>query len=293
MKHRACLAGVTVGDGVEVAVMGALNVSPESFYGGSVMTGADELVRAADAMARAGAALIDVGAMSTAPYLSTRISECEEAERLAWGVSLLVDKVDVPVSADTSRARPARAALDAGARVINDVTGLSGDSDLARVVAAAGAGLIAMASERPVMGPQGVRAPWPDAIDVIREMLEESLGRTRDAGIPRDAVVIDPGIGFFRNGPIPWHEWDCSVLARLSRLRALGRPICVGVSRKSFIGALSGAGDPGCRLPGSLAAATAAVLAGAHMIRTHDVGETLQAVRVTEAVRRSARSEAE
>jgi dihydropteroate synthase len=121
----------------------------------------------------------------------------------------------------------------------------------------------------------------------VSARLAESLALARRAGIPADAVVIDPGIGFFRRSGIAWHEWDVAVLAGLRRLRALERPICVGVSRKSFLGALTGEGDPARRLPGSLAATTAAVLNGAHVIRTHDVAETLQAVRVAEAVRLS------
>ena len=99
--------------------------------------------------------------------------------------------------------------------------------------------------------------------------------------------MVDPGIGFFRGDGVSWPEWDCRVLAGLPALRALGRPLHVGVSRKSFIGAVTGAADPAERLPGSLAASAAAVLGGAHVIRTHDVGETIQAVRVAEAIRRA------
>ena len=97
--------------------------------------------------------------------------------------------------------------------------------------------------------------------------------------------MVDPGIGFFRRRDMAWHDWDCAILAGLDRLRDLGRPICVGASRKSFIGEIAGEPDPARRLPGSLAAATAAVLAGAHLIRAHDVADTVQAVRVAEAVR--------
>jgi dihydropteroate synthase len=231
--------------------------------------------------------------MSTAPYLAGRISERDEAERLGWAVGLLAGKLGVPVSADTSRGAPARAALAAGARIINDVTGLTGDPEVARAVASAGAGLIVMASDREgAAGRRGAGAPPSGAsrhpIDAVLRLLEESLGLAREAGIPSEAIVVDPGIGFFRRSGIPWHEWDCAVLAGLARLRWLERPICVGVSRKSFIGALTGEGDPARRLPGSLAAAAAAVLAGAQVVRTHDVAETVQAVRVAAAVRRSA-----
>ncbi len=277
---RADLAGVILGDGLDVAIVGALNVSPESFYAGSVALDRDRLLAAAEAMVAAGAALIDVGAMSTAPYLSAAISSAEEAERLGSAVELLVSKLGLPVSADTSRAEPAGAALGAGARVINDVTGLTGDFELAPLVARSGAGLIIMASERE-------EAESGSPVEIVAALLEDSLEVARRAGIPAERIVVDPGIGFFRGQAMPWHEWDCRVLAGLERLRAIGRPVCVGVSRKSFIGALSGQADPADRLPGSLAATTAAVLGGAHLIRCHDVAETIQAVKVAQAIARA------
>ena len=280
MTRRACLGGIVVGDGLPVAVAGALNVSPESFYPGSIATRREGLLRAAEAMARAGAAFVDVGAMSTAPYRAGRITEWEEADRLARAVDLLVSKLDLPVSADTSRSVPARAALEAGARIINDVTGLTGDPGMADLVAKAGAGIILTASER------GEEGGGRDAIATVAGLLEESLERARGAGIDPSLTVVDPGIGFFRNQRIAWYEWDSAVLARLDRLHVLGRPVCVGVSRKSFIGELAGVDDPGARLPGSLAATAVAVLGGAQLVRTHDVEETVQAVRVAEAIRR-------
>src|SRR5262249_22028666 len=273
------LAGITVGDGLDVAVVGALNVSPESFYGGSVVRNEDELVRVAVAMAKAGAAWIDVGAMSTAPYLGAVIPEAEEADRLRRAIARLTSEIDLPLSADTSRLLPAQAALEAGARAINDVTGLSGDSRVASLVARAGVGVIVMASER------GERRPGRP-MDVVSALLTESLAIARDAGIELSRVLVDPGIGFFRNQTLPWYEWDCEVLARLSDLHRLGRPVCVGVSRKSFIGAVAGEADPAARLPGSLAATAVAVLHGTHVVRTHDVAETSQAVKLAQAIRK-------
>jgi len=280
MTNRACLAGLTVGDGLPVAVVGALNVSPESFYRGSIMTQGDDLLRAAHAMRAAGAAFVDVGAMSSAPYLAARIPESQEADRLGWAIDLVVRKLDLPVSADTSRGAPARAAVDAGARIINDVTGLTGDAGMAQVVAGSGVGLILMASERGEGG-------GGDPMKMVRARLEESLDIARQAGIDPSRIVVDPGIGFFRNQGMAWQDWDCVVLARLSALRDLGRPVCIGVSRKSFIGAVAGEDDPGRRLPGSLAATVAAVLSGAQLVRTHDVADTVQAVKVAEAIRRA------
>ncbi len=273
-----------MGDGLDVAVVGALNVSPESFHAGSVVATRDQLLRAAEAMRHAGAAWVDVGAISTAPYLTTGISVAEEADRLAWAVELLVSKVDVVVSVDTSRGAVARAALRVGARIVNDVTGLTGDPGMAALLAASGVGVILMASPR-----GGGVSGAPE--EVVRALLAERLEIARRAGIPLERVVVDPGVGFFRDASIPWYQWDSRVLAGLDRLAELGRPICVGASRKSFIGALSGAEQPAERLPGSLAAATAAVLAGAHVIRTHDVAETVQAVRVAQAIRRARQGE--
>jgi dihydropteroate synthase len=280
MTNRACLAGITVGDGVNVAVMGALNVSPESFYRGSVATQDDELLRAAEAMVSAGAALLDVGAMSTAPYLEGTVSASEEAERLGHAVERLVKRLEIPVSADTSRHAPARAALEAGARIINDVSGLTADARTAAEVARTGAGLIVMAGEREERGSL-------DPVGLVKRMLAESLAIARDAGIDPSRIVVDPGIGFFRQQGMAWHEWDCRLLARLEEFRELGRPICVGVSRKSFIGAIAAEPDPARRLSGSLASTAAAVLHGAQLVRAHDVGETVQAVKVAQAVRRA------
>jgi len=278
--NRATVAGVSVGDGLDVAVVGALNVSPESFYSGSVVVDADQLLQAAQAMARAGAAWLDVGAMSTAPYLEAGIPAAQEADRLHWAVGLLTAKLDLPVSADTSRALPARAALEAGAHVINDVTGLASDPGLARLAAEAGAGLVLMASP-------AAASPPGDPVATVLASLTVSLSLARAAGVPEEHILVDPGIGFFRGVPIDWPEWDCRVLAGLPALRALGRPLYVGVSRKSFIGALAAVDDPAERLPGTLAATAAAVLGGAHVIRAHDVAETLQAVRVAQAIRRA------
>ncbi|MFI5374225.1 MAG: dihydropteroate synthase [Candidatus Rokuibacteriota bacterium] len=279
--NRATVAGVSVGDGLDVAVVGALNVSPESFYSGSVVTDADRLLRAAEAMAQAGAAWLDVGAMSTAPYLEARIPETQEADRLHWAVGLLTAKLDLPISADTSRSLAARAALESGARMLNDVTGLAADPALARLAADAGAGLILMAH------PSAAPAP-AEPVQTVLASLAGSLACARAAGVPDEQVLLDPGIGFFRGGGIAWPEWDCRVLAALPALRSLGRPLYVGVSRKSFIGALAGLPDPADRLPGTLAATAAAVLGGAHVLRAHDVAETAQAVRIAQAIRRAA-----
>jgi len=283
-----------------VAVVGALNVSPESFHAGSVHTTGEDLLVAALAMVEAGAALIDVGARSTAPYLETGISDEAERERLVRAIDLLASKVPVPISADTTRPGPARAALDAGARIINDVSGLR-DPEVAALVSDRRVGLILMASPEGVgVGPsRAPRGPDPDPdagsttldpVGVVRDLLAGGLRRTRAAGIPDERVVLDPGIGFFRNEAVAWDEWDVRVLAGLGALGALGRPLCIGVSRKSFLGAITGRQRPDERLAGSLAATTIAVWNGAALIRAHDVAETLEVVRVAERIREASRA---
>ena len=278
MKAYANLAGVEVGDGLPVRLVGAINVSPESFHQGSVATGEDSLRVKAEQMAAEGADMLDIGAMSTAPYLRTEITEAEEAQRLTWAIGIVRKAVAVPISADTKRSRVAMAALEAGADLLNDVSGLRHDPGMADVVARRAQGVILMASETDLKA--------RDPIETVRGLLEESLRIVWKAGVPDHRVVLDPGIGFFRQTAIPWHAWDCEVLQRLAELRTLGRPLLVGVSRKSFIGKILGQADPRDRLVGSLAATAIAVVNGAHLVRTHDVGATREAVRMAEALRR-------
>ena len=274
----ASLAGVRVGDTWPVRVMAVLNVSPESFYEGSVHVAAERIAEAAQALESEGADIIDIGAMSTAPYLKTDVSVEEETDRLASAVEAVAAAVSIPISADTKRAAPARAALEAGARLVNDVSGLQHDPDMAALLADAADGAVLMASEpQPGSGPPMHR---------IQTALTESLARARQAGIPPQRIVLDPGIGFFREPGIAWDEWDCLVLRELATLRALGFPLLVGVSRKSFIGKILDQPDAHDRLIGSLSCAAVAVTNGAHVIRAHDVRETVEAVRMAERLRR-------
>jgi dihydropteroate synthase len=279
MDHRATLAGVSLGRGIPVVIMGALNVSPESFHAGSVHTEGDDLVATALAMVDAGASLIDIGARSTAPYGASAIDDEEERRRLAHAVEALAAKLPVPVSADTARVRPARAALDAGARVINDVSGMR-DPAMAALVSERGAGVILMALPKAAPSPTG-------PVATVKALLNEAAQRARIAGIPDKRIVLDPGIGFFRDERVVWDEWDSAVLAGLGQLEDLGRPLCIGVSRKSFLGAITGRTHTEDRLAGSLAATAVAVWNGVALIRTHDVAETLDAVRVVERIRRA------
>ncbi len=274
----AQLAGIPVGDTLPVRIMAILNVSPESFYPDSVHTNLEQITETAHALVSEGADIIDIGAMSTAPYLKTDISIAQETERLALAIEAVAGAVSAPISADTKRVQPAQAALSAGARIINDVSGLKNDPAMAPLIARFGAGAILMASEQhPQRG---------SPLERIRNALTESLTRAEHAGIPEQQIVLDPGIGFFREPGIAWDEWDCLVLRALADLRSLGFPLLVGVSRKSFIGKILDQPKAHDRLIGSLTCAAIAVANGAHIIRTHDVKETIETVRVAERLRR-------
>jgi dihydropteroate synthase len=274
---RGTLGGLAVGDEAPVRLMAVLNVSPESFYRGSVAADLDDLARRAEAAAAEGVDLLDVGAMSTRPWGDVAISADEEADRLGAAVARVRGAVSLPISADTQRAGPARAALEAGATIVNDVAGLHDDRQLAQLVAERGADLVVMARALPA----GRGRP----IVRVAARLRASLHRAAVAGIPPERVTIDPGIGFTVGAEIAAADWNLQLLRDLAYLRRLGRPVLVGLSRKAFIGRILGLDDPADRLTGSLAATAVAVANGAHVIRTHDVAATRQAVRIAEAIR--------
>ncbi len=288
MSLFAELADVKIADNQPVRVMGVINVSPESFFKGSVRTLTDDIGELARQMVREGADIIDVGAMSTAPYLSTEISVEEEVRRLTVAIKSITDIVDCPVSVDTTRASAAESAIKSGAAIVNDVTGLKHDQRMAKAIADNRVSAILMAHD-----PDGLVG---DPIKRIQDALTSSVQLSRRAGIPDGKIVIDPGIGFFRmdgkgigfslTKEYPWYVWDCIVIRELSKLRTLGRPICVSASRKSFIGKILSLDKPDERLTGSLAAASIATFNGAHLIRTHDVAPTVQTVRIAENIKR-------
>jgi len=278
---RASIAGVQVGDEYPVRIMAVINVSPESFYRGSIVVDPEAVAARAEELERAGADFIDVGGRSTAPYKDTYVPEDVEARRVVEAIRSIKEnsKVRIPVSVDTTRARVAEEAIEAGADIVNDVYGLKGDPRMPRVVAEYSVPVIVAAHSREL--PERA-SPIP----VVLGALAESLRIAEAAGIDISKVVVDPAIGFFRPKSPPWYEWDSTILANLEILRCLGRPILVGVSRKSFIGAITGREDPAERLWGSLAATAIAVYNGAHIVRTHDPAETRDAVRVAEFIAR-------
>jgi dihydropteroate synthase len=255
-------------------VMGVLNVTPDSFSDGGRFLNPDAAIEHARRMVAEGADIIDIGAESTRPYgTATPVSPSEEVRRLE-PVLAAVTGLGVPVSIDTMKAQVAESALAAGAAIVNDVWGLQRDPDMAGVVARHGVPVIIMHN----------RATADPAIDIMADMdafFARSLALAERAGIPRDRIVLDPGIGF---GKTP--EQSLTVLARLDALMGFGLPLLVGASRKRFIDKVSPA-PPDRRLGGSLAAHLIAVAAGARVIRAHDVAETVQALRVAAAIRDS------
>jgi dihydropteroate synthase len=260
--------------------MGILNVTPDSFAERERRADPAAAVDAALAMEACGADIIDVGGESTRPGADT-VSEADELARVVPVIAALARRLRAPISIDTTKAAVARAAVDAGASIVNDVSGFRRDPALARVVADSGAAVILM-HMRGTPATMGSHADYEDVVEDAARELRESMTLGRAAGVGDHRVVLDPGIGFAKR---PAHSYG--VLARLPELAsALGRPLLVGPSRKSFMsGALDG--RPAVERDwGTAAAVTAAVLAGAHIVRVHAVAEMAQVVRVAEEIRR-------
>jgi dihydropteroate synthase len=252
-------------------VMGILNVTPDSFSDGGRFIDPAAAIAQAAAMAKQGADIIDIGAESSRPYGGAQpVSADDELARLDAVLPAVVE-LGLPVSIDTVKANVAAWAFDRGASIINDVWGLQRDPEMAKLVAARGVPAIVMHN----------RDSADEAIDIVADMLtffSRSLEIAERAGIARDKIVLDPGIGF---GKTP--EQSIACIARLSELKRFGLPLLVGASRKRFINAVTPAA-PNQRIGGSIASHLLAVENGATIIRAHDVAETVQALRVAAAI---------
>ncbi len=256
--------------------MGIVNVTPDSFSDGGAYLEPAAAVDHALALISQGAAIIDIGGESTRPGAQP-VEEREELRRVIPVLKQLAGRVQVPLSIDTMKPAVARAALDSGASIVNDVAANRLDDTMWRLVAQAGAGYVCMHMQ----GTPQTMQKNPIYTDVVREVhafFSERIDRMHDCGLGPDQLILDPGIGF---GKTPEHNLE--LLGGLNSFGDLQRPVLLGVSRKSFIGALLGAGPDG-RLAGALACACLAIQAGAHIIRAHDVAETVQALRMTEAI---------
>ena len=274
-----------VGKEYAVKVMGIINTSPESFYKGSVKTDKQEIAATAKQMQEDGAHIIDIGGMSTAPYVQTVLVPIEEEiKRVTDAIKTVRSVCDLPISADTPRAAVAKEAIAAGADVINDVTGLKYDNKMADIAAKAGVAMIIGAySKASAMG----------RIVSTLDALKKSIRLAAAAGI-KD-TIIDPSIGFFRQEgknpfftkmiDMPWYTRDIEILSNLHKLTMLKKPICISVSRKSFLGHLLNLNAAQDRLIPSIVCETIAALNGANIIRTHNVRETVQAVTLLQLLR--------
>ena len=261
------------------AVMGILNLTPDSFSDGGRFFGFDDAVRRAREMAAEGADLIDLGGESTRPG-SAEVSADEEAARVVPVLRALRDAVDLPLSVDTRKAAVAREALAAGADVVNDVSGLA-DPGMADAVAPSGAGLVLMHMRGTPATMRGL-TDYADVVDDVAAELSVSLARADAAGIARERVVLDPGIGFAKTA-----EQNLALVASLRRLESrLGRPVLLGASRKAFIGVLLGGVPAAERDAGTVGACVAGLARGARLFRVHDVRSARQALDVAWAVLR-------
>ena len=260
--------------GTRTYVMGIVNVTPDSFSGDGLRADPDAAAAQARAFVAAGADLIDVGGESTRPGHEPVDAETELA-RVIPAVRAIAAAVDVPISIDTYKAAVAVAALEAGARVVNDVWALGADPRMAAVVARAGVPVILMHNQE--------GTAYRDLVPDVIAALAARVRAAEEAGIDRAQMIVDPGIGFGKTA-----EHNLELIDRLDELKALGLPILLGTSRKRFIGRLLGEAPPEERVEGTAAAVAIGVARGADIVRVHDIAAMVKVVRVADAITRRA-----
>lgn len=279
--------GRTLPIGERTLIMGILNVTPDSFSDGNQFNSLDKAIEHAEQMISEGAEIIDIGGESTRPGAGV-VSAEEELQRVIPAIEALSARTDIPISVDTTKASVARAALAAGAVIVNDISALRFDYNIANEVAKAGAGLVLMHSR----GTPVTMHKLPPVADIMEEVvgsLSASVRMAERCGVKRESIVIDPGIGFGKS-----QEQNLELIARLDQLIVAfpDLPLLIGTSRKSFIGRVL-ADDKGApapveeRLHGTLATITAAVLKGAHIVRTHDVKAARDTLKVVDQMARN------
>lgn len=260
-------------------IMGVLNVSPESFYKESVKTSRRDIENAVIGMEANGASLIDIGGMSTAPYLKTNISIKEEKKRVAEAVNIVRRCCNLPISVDTPRAEVAKEAIKRGASLINDVTGLKSDMNMAMVISS---------YRIPIIVGAHSKCEISGTLSSTLRALRESIELAKDAGIAENKIMVDPSIGFFRKEVtsnfstkvknLPWYSRDQQIVRNLNKFQCLSKPISIGVSSKSFIGELFKL-KLSDRLVPALISELKCSLEGAKILRTHHVRETALALK--------------
>ena len=263
-------------------LMGIVNVTPDSFSDGGNHLDRDAAVAHGLHLIEEGADLLDVGGESTRPGASP-VTEEEETKRVIPVIQELARRTNRPLSIDTQKPTVARAALEVGAAIVNDIAANREDPAMWRLVAATGAGYICMHMRGTPQTMQQVPT-YSDVVGDVAEFFADRLNRLAEAGVPPEQVALDVGIGFGKT-----LEHNLELLAAISSFQSLGRPLLLGVSRKSFIGQLTGA-DVNDRLAGTLAATMLAIQDGVQMIRTHDVKATRQALQVADAIDRQRRA---
>lgn len=261
-------------------VMGVINATPDSFSDGGTITCEEEGLRQAMKLVDEGADILDVGGESSRPGAEP-VPLREELRRVVPLIRRIARETDVPLSIDTTKAEVARQAIDAGAEILNDITALRGDGRMARVAASAGVPVILMHMRGSPSTMQKGELAYASLIGEIRDFLEDRIAKASSSGIAADNLIIDPGIGFGKSV-----DDNLRLLRQLGEFKALGRPICVGVSRKHFTGKITGVARPADRIEGTAAAVTAAILNGASIIRVHDVGAMKRVAAMADAIRR-------
>ncbi len=278
--YKIALRDTVLDLGSRTHVMGVLNVTPDSFSDGGRYASADRAVEHAREMAALGADLIDIGGESTRPGADP-LSEEEELQRILPVIERLAAELPLPLSVDTYKASVAERALKAGASLINDISGLRFSPDMARVVADHGAALVIMH----IKGTPRNMQQDPVYADVVREIgsfLAEGIEIAVRAGVDREKIMIDPGIGFGKTV-----EHNLAILHRLDEFRTLGRPVLIGTSRKRFIGSVLDIPQPDQRLEGTAATVALAIERGAKIVRVHDVAAMVRVARMTDAILKS------
>jgi len=278
INHVAKIANVGVGGKNPVRIMGILNTSPESFYKKSINLNKNDIKNSVNQMENDGADFIDVGGISTAPYLSTTVSEKTEIKRIINAIKIIQNFSNLPISVDTCRSNVARTALEHGVEIINDISGLKFDNKMQDVISDFSPSLILCAYDSKIVSGNDVVS--------TKRLLRESLKIAKKSCVPNEKIVLDPAIGFFRKtgqGPFftkiksDWVKRDLTIIQNLKLIKQ-NFPILVSVSNKSFIGSILGLENPADRLFGSIAAESISVINGADIIRTHNVGATRDAI---------------
>ena len=276
LTNLAVARGQELAWGRRTYVMGVINVTPDSFSGDGLGSDIPAVVDLAVRMEAEGADFLDVGAESTRPG-SVPISAEEELDRLLPALQAVASSVQVPISVDTYKAQVARRAVGFGAAIINDVWGLKADPRLAKVVAETGAALIIMHNQK--------TRRYRDLLGDISDSLRRSVVLAREAGVPNEQIILDPGIGFGKTA-----EHNLELLGRLRELKAIGYPLLVGTSRKSTIGLVLDL-PPDQRVEGTAATVALAIEKGADIVRAHDVKEMVRVCRMSDAIVRGWRPE--